>query len=140
MFLSFLLCWSPFLIIGPLCLLEHYALRALRTRMGYEGFGYTMASLVVYLGPFVLLVMAGALLSWLMVDGAWVWLGESAPIGPRPEWGANLFILFMATWPFWVGYLGVGFAVWVLGLQDVLRNRDSGGEAAGDFQLDPGRG
>lgn len=115
------------LLVAPLWGLEYYALKALRRRL--RGGAYFAASLLVYLAPFGLALFLGALLSWVTMDGSWVWLGETLTINPRDEWAAGVLMLLMATWPLVFAYLAGGIVIWVMGLREGGKLEAAGVEA-----------
>jgi hypothetical protein len=121
--LSIFFCWVPMVLIAPLCYLEYRGLRYVRETMGYTGFPYGMASLMVYAAPILLALLTIATLAGLLLDGGWVWLGESAPIGRQTEWTSGIMFALMATWPFFIGYGLVGLVIWILAYREMDRER-----------------
>jgi hypothetical protein len=118
MFSSFFCC-VPMVLIAPLCYLEYRGMRYVRETMGYTGFPYVMASLIVYVAPILLALLIIALLAGLLLDGQWAWLGESAPIGRQTEWTSGIMFALMATWPFFIGYGLVGLVIWILAYREM---------------------
>ena len=112
--LSIFLCWVPMVVIAPLCYLEYRGLRYVRETMGYAGFPYVMASLIVYVAPILLSLLIITTLAGLLLDEGWVWLGESATIGRQTEWTSGIMFALMATWPIFMGYCLVGLVIWIL--------------------------
>ncbi len=117
--LSIFLCLVPMVLIAPLCYLEYRGLRYIRETMGYAGFPYAMASLIVYVAPILVTLLIIAFFAGLLLDGGWVWLGEPAPIGRQTEWTSGIMFALMATWPFFIGYGLIGFIVWILGYREM---------------------
>jgi hypothetical protein len=128
-------CFLP-LILAPLCYLEHRGIRYLRENMGYRGFPYVMASLLIYLAPVAAVAMLGGIIIWLTLDGKWVWLGETSYLDPRTEWASGLFFLLLATWPLAIGYLGVGLVVWLLNLRAGLERSSGSGSWRDSMELE----
>ena len=126
--LSIFLCWVPMVVIAPLCYLEYRGLRYVRETMGYAGFPYVMASLIVYVAPILLSLLIIATLAGLLLDGGWVWLGESATIGRQTEWTSGIMFALMATWPIFMGYGLVGLVIWILAYRET--NQTSGGTSS----------
>jgi hypothetical protein len=121
--LSSFFCCVPMVLLAPLCYLEYRGLRYIRQTMGYTGFPYVMASLVVYAAPILLALLIIALLAGLLLDGKWVWLGESAPIERQVEWTSGIMYAIMATWPFFIGYGLVGLVIWILAYREMDQER-----------------
>ncbi len=121
--ISLLFCWIPLLLIAPLCSLEYRGLRYIRATMGYAGFPYVMASLMVYAAPILMALLMIATLSGLLLDGEWVWLGESTAIGRQAEWTSGILFALMATWPIFIGYGLVGLVIWVLAYREMDSER-----------------
>ena len=122
MFSSFFCC-VPMVLIAPLCYLEYRGMRYVRETMGYTGFPYAMASLVVYAAPILLALLIIALLAGLLLDGGWVWLGEPVAIGSQAEWTSGIIFALMATWPFFIGYGLVGLVIWILAYREMDQER-----------------
>jgi hypothetical protein len=121
--LSMFFCWVPMVLLAPLCYLEYRGLRYIRETMGYTGFPYVMASLVLYAAPILLALLIIALLAGLLLDGGWVWLGEPATIGRQAEWTSGIMFALMATWPFFIGYGLVGLVIWILAYREMDQER-----------------
>jgi len=121
--LSSFFCCVPMVLIAPLGYLEYRGMRYVRETMGYAGFPYVMASLIVYLAPILLALLIIALLAGLLLDGKWVWLGESASIGRQTEWTSGIMYALMATWPFFIGYCLVGLIIWILAYREMDEER-----------------
>ena len=126
--LSIFLCWVPMVVIAPLCYLEYRGLRYVRETMGYAGFPYVMASLIVYVAPILLSLLIITTLAGLLLDEGWVWLGESATIGRQTEWTSGIMFALMATWPIFMGYGLVGLVIWILAYRET--NQTSGGTSS----------
>ena len=122
MFSSFFCC-VPMVLIAPICILEFRGYRYIRETMGYTGFPYVMASLVLYAAPILLTLLIIALIAGLLLDGNWVWLGESAPIERQVEWTSGIMYAIMATWPFFIGYGLVGLVIWILAYREMDQDR-----------------
>ena len=126
--LSIFLCWVPMVVIAPLCYLEYRGLRYVRETMGYAGFPYVMASLIVYVAPILLSLLIITTLAGLLLDEGWVWLGESATIGRQTEWTSGIMFALMATWSIFMGYGLVGLVIWILAYRET--NQTSGGTSS----------
>ena len=126
--LSIFFCLAPMVVTAPLCYLEYRGLRYVQETMGYTGFPYVMASLIVYVAPILLSLLIIATLAGLLLDGGWVWLGESATIGRQTEWTSGIMFALMATWPIFMGYGLVGLVIWILAYRET--NQTSGGTSS----------
>jgi len=82
-----------------------------------------MASLCVYLAPIFLALLIITVAAGLLMDGGWVWLGESGPVGRQIEWTAGIMYGLMATWPVFLGYGFVGLVIWILGYREMNLSR-----------------
>ena len=103
-------------VVAALVFLEHRLLWRVKRDTGLEAATGRILFFVIYLAPLVIYLITATAISGAYLTGTYAWLGETQSIGLLEQFGFNLLLVVMVTWPFLGMYsiLGgsIAFLVW----------------------------
>jgi hypothetical protein len=78
---------------------EHWLLKRVKTDPQLERSTRKLLFIVIYLAPLVLYLLIATAISAAYLTGTYSWLGETQSIGLLEQFGFNLLIVAMVSWP-----------------------------------------
>jgi hypothetical protein len=120
---------TPFIVTGVV-FLEHRLLRRVKADRQLERSTRRLLFIVIYLAPLVFYLLIATTISVGYLTGTYSWLGETQSIGLLEQFGFNMLIIVMVSWPLLGMYALLGgmiaFLTWREGSEHDTSMLDTG--------------